>query len=219
MDWNERLHHSNYVHQTAIVDPTVVMGKNNYIGPFTIIGPDVEIGDSNRFESYCSVGSPPEHKQFFKNGDNKGVKIGSGNMFREFITVNAGAYRRTEIKDNCIMLRGSHHSHDSVMESGVTLSCNVLVGGHSYIMEGANLGLGAILHQYQVVGAYCILGMGAIAPKGIDLLPGYKYVGNPARMLSPNSIGLERAGINEQRLSELQMLYWVIRGKTLSNPL
>jgi UDP-N-acetylglucosamine acyltransferase len=214
MIWNDNFHSSNYIHQTAIVDSSVVMGKNNFIGPFTTIGPDVEIGDGNRFESYCSIGSPPEHKQFFKSSDNKGVKIGSNNTFREFVTVNAGAFRRTEIGDGCIMLRGSHHSHDSIMENLVTLSCNVLIGGHGHVMEGANVGLGAITHQYQVIGAYCILGMGTIVPKGIDLLPGYKFVGNPARMLSRNEVGLERAGVTEEKLMEHQMRFWVLRGKT-----
>lgn len=214
MNWNDNFHPSNYIHQTAIVDSSVVMGKNNFVGAFTIIGPDVEIGDGNRFESHCSVGSAPEHKQFFKSGEGKGVKIGSGNTFREFITINSGAFRRTEIGNNCIMLRGSHHSHDSIMEDDVTLSCNVLIGGHGHIMKGANVGLGAITHQYQVIGSYCILGMGAIVPKGVDLLPGYKYVGNPARLLGRNDVGLERAGISEEVLMGHQARFWVLRGKT-----
>lgn len=194
-DWRE-MWPNNEIHQTAVICTSVCMGKGNYIGPYTVIGSDVTLGDNNRITGHCSIGSAPEHKDYFDGRHEFGTVIGSGNTIREFTTINSGTVRHTVMGDDCIMLRGSHLSHDSVLENKVTLSCNVLIGGHSYIMEGANLGLGAILHQYSVVGAYAMLGMGTVVTKRQTIKPGNIYVGNPSRLLCENEIGLTRGGID-----------------------
>ena len=33
------------IHESAIIDPTAVIGKNVTVGPWTIIGADVVVGD------------------------------------------------------------------------------------------------------------------------------------------------------------------------------
>lgn len=202
----------NYIHQTAIVDISVKMGTNNYIGPYCVIGEGVVLGDGNRFENHCSVGSPAEHKDFFYGNSPFATHIGSGNVFREFTTINSGTVRPTLIGNKCVMLRGSHHSHDSVLEDEVTLSCNVLVGGHSYIMKGAVCGLGAIMHQYSIIGAYAMLGMGTIVTKQAQVAPGEKYVGNPLRKIGMNSIGLQRGGVSIEALQLYRRQFWEMRG-------
>lgn len=187
----------NFIHPTAIVHDTVVMGEGNHIGAYCVIYPFVTIGSGNRFEGHCSVGSPAEHKDYFMElwSYNKTI-IGDNNVIREFTTINAPSEKVTQMGDNCIMLRGSHLSHDSVLEDDVTLSCNVLVGGHSYIMQGANLGLGCILHQRTLVGAYAMIGMGAVVTKTVAVIPGWVYVGSPARPIKKNLVGLKRADMD-----------------------
>jgi UDP-N-acetylglucosamine acyltransferase len=100
------------------------------------------------------------------------------------------------------MLRGSHLSHDSILEDDVTVSCNVLIGGETYVMKGANLALGSIIHQKQTVGSYAMLGMGAIATASMEIMPGKIYVGNPAHFLKVNSVGLERNKITSDLLAK-----------------
>lgn len=202
---------NNFIDQTAIIGDEVTMGTGNVVGPYTVIYSGVTLGNNNRFQGQCSIGSPAEHKKYFSESP-YGVLIGDGNTFREFVTVNDGTERPTVIGNNCIMLRGAHHSHDSVMEDDVTLSCNVLVGGHSHIMKGANIGLGAILHQYQVIGAYAMIGMGTILTKKSIVYPGCKYVGNPARHIGLNEIGLERAGVKPEDMLELNKRFAHLKG-------
>lgn len=205
----------NFIHPTAIIDTSVRMGTRNIIGPYTVIGPDVTIGDSNRIEGHASIGSPAEHKDFFTGRGSYGVRIGSSNTIREFTTINSGTVRTTTMQNDCIMLRGSHLSHDSIMEDRVTLSCNVLVGGHSYIMEGANCGLGSIIHQYQTIGAYAMLGMGAIVPRSFVVKPGRVYYGNPVKeTCRRNDIGLERGGVTDNILRQLADKFWLLKGVT-----
>lgn len=191
---------NNEIHPTAFIHDDAKIGKGNQIGPFCIIGPNVIIGDRNRLEGHVSCGTPAEHKDFFhKSGP---VKIGDDNIIREFVTINGGTKYTTIMGNHCIMLRGSHLSHDSVLEDFVTVSCDVMIGGESYIMEGANLGMGSVIHQRQVIGSYAMVGMGSVITKNFHVEPGMVCVGNPATPLRMNHVGLERSQITQDHLDQ-----------------
>ena len=175
----------NKIHPTAIIGKDVVLGKGNEIGAYCIITGNTTIGNNNVFESFCVIGSEPEHKAYFGK-PNKGVLIGNNNVIREYVTINAGCERTTQLMDNCIMLRGSHLGHDVVVENKVTISCNVLVGGHSMIGLGANLGLGAILHQFSEIGCFSMIGMGSVVTKKSKIQCFGTYAGNPAKYIKEN---------------------------------
>ena len=160
---------TNYIHPSAIIGKNVKLGNNNYIGPNCLIVGNTTIGDNNHFEAFCSIGTFPEHKEFFDKKEIKGVVIGNNNVFREFVTVNAGCTQDTVISNRCWMLKGSHVGHDCYIEDDVTLSCNALVGGYSIVMQDANFGLGAICHQRSLIGAYAMLGMGTIVTKKTNI--------------------------------------------------
>jgi UDP-N-acetylglucosamine acyltransferase len=180
------IYKGNVIHPTAIIGENVKLGKNNRIGAYCVIDGDTEIGDDNVFVSHCSIGTEPEHKAFFGR-PNKGLKIGNGNMFREFVTINAGCERTTELENGITMLRGSHIGHDSIISDNCTISCNVLIGGHSFLGEGVNMGLGSICHQFSKIGSYSMIGMGCIVTKKSDIVPFGVYVGSPAKYLKENT--------------------------------
>jgi len=195
----------NYIDRTAFIHPDAKIGKNNYFGHSVWIGPGGIIGDNNYFTSFISIGKPAEHRDYFHYEGP--VLIGHGNMVREFVTINGGTEGCTQMGNNCVMLRGSHLSHDSILEDHVNVSCNVMIGGESYIMRGANLGLSSMLHQRTVVGSYAMIGMGAIVTKTLNVLPGYVYAGNPAKELKLNDIGLKRNGITDTMLNHETIRY------------
>lgn len=199
----------NDIHQTAIVDKKAHMGYDNYVGPYCVINAGVRMGNGNRFESHVSVGSMPEHKKYwrFNRDDLPGVVIGNNNTFREFTTINRGTIKDTTIGSDCIMLRGSHLSHDSVLEDSVVVSCNVLIGGESYVCRQANLGLGCILHQHSFVGRGVMLGMGTIVPRGRELLPFTVYVGIPARKLRMNQFIIEHDKLSKDDILSEAIYY------------
>lgn len=185
---------TNRVHPTAWIEDGAILGKNNNVGPFCYIGSNVTIGSNNDFAGHVSIGMTAEHRDYFrKEGE---IVIGSHNTVREFVTVNSSTKGVTRMGDYCVMLRGSHLSHDSVLEDCVNVSCSALIGGESHVMSGANLGLGCIIHQRQVIGSYAMIGMGAVITKGLDVVPGYVYMGNPARQYKLNAIGLGRQEIS-----------------------
>lgn len=196
----------NWIHPTAIIGKGVKLGKNNTIGPYCIIDNAV-IGDNNTFQSNVIIGSPPEHKDFFEGLDGSGVLIGNNNVFREFITVNTGIQYNTHIGNDNILLRGSHVGHDVIIGDNCTISCNVLLGGFTQLLDGVNCGLGSITHQYSILGHYSMLGMGTIVTKQSKIEPGNIYVGSPAKYLKKNMVGLERANVSEELLKDFTNIY------------
>jgi len=203
---------SSYVHPTAIIENGVEIGENNYIGPYCYITGNAKIGNNNRFEAYCSIGTPPEHRDHFTTNPFN-VIIGNNCNIREFVTINSGTVRNTILHNNITMLRNSHVGHDSIVEDKVNLSCNVLIGGHSYIMEGANMGLGSMCHQFSVIGAYSMIGMGGIVVKSSEINPGEIYVGTPVKFLKDNKIGLNRNNIDSIKLTQLTNKYFLLVNK------
>jgi UDP-N-acetylglucosamine acyltransferase len=192
----------NLIHETAIVEKNVKIGNGNYIGPYCVIKEGVIIGDNNRFEAFVSIGTSPEHRNYFYGSDFS-VVVGDSNIFREFVTVNAGTHADTIIGNKVVMLKSSHVGHDCIIEDGVNLSCGALIGGHSHLMKGCNFGLGATCHQNSLIGAFSMIGMNSVVPKDTDIEPGTIYVGSPAKFLKSNAIGLERAGISPEELAQI----------------
>ena len=184
----------NEIHPTAVIGKNVRLGKGNYVGSFCVIEGNTIIGNNNRFESHSCIGSEPEHKEYFGQ-PNKGVIIGNNNVFREFTTVNAGCEKPTILENNIVMLRGSHIGHDSTIKSGCTISCNVLVGGHSLLGFGVNMGLGSICHQYSKIGSFSMVGMGAIVTKKTNVVCFGKFVGNPAKSIGNNDYQIQKFSV------------------------
>tara|TARA_B100001250_G_C19808068_1_gene794361 strand:+ start:1129 stop:1737 length:609 start_codon:yes stop_codon:yes gene_type:complete len=187
MEWEEI--EGNEVHSTAIVNwEQISIGTGNKIGPYVCIGTDAQ------------------HTREESSGT---ITIGNDNIFREYTTVNLPTRytRMTRIGNGCYFMALSHIAHDCVVEDEVIFSNNVTLGGHCHIMRGSQFGFNTIVHQYQVVGSYCMLGMGTIIPAKVRIEPGNIYAGNPAKFLRINSIGLERRDVSFPQLKDEKIRY------------
>lgn len=158
---------STIIHKTAFIGPNVKIGKNVKIYPYAVIG------------------TRAEHKGFMDKPLGE-VVIGDNCVIREFCTINAGTTETTTLEDNVWMLRGSHVGHDAYIEHDVTLSCNVIIGGHSRIFQHSNLGIGSVVHQRCVVPSYTMLGMNSTWTKKTNPYPGMVFVGSPAKSIKRN---------------------------------
>lgn len=187
----------NRIHKTAIIGQNVIMGRGNTIAQYVSIEGNTIIGDNNHFYPFCSIGSDPEHRTFYK-AENKGVSIANSNVIREGVTINGGCYRETTICSRNWLLRGAYIAHDTIVKNDCTISANVLLGGHCYVMENANLGMGAIVHQYSVIGAGVMLGMGSIVTKKTKIEPMGVYMGNPARYVRENTYVTGKWSVSEK---------------------
>ncbi|MDH5676563.1 MAG: hypothetical protein OEZ06_30875 [Myxococcales bacterium] len=181
------------VHPTAILDGEITIGAETEIGPFCYIEGRVVIGARNRIFPHVVIGTDPQHRTAEPTGP---VLIGDDNVLRERVTVQRGTGdRSTEIRNGCYLMEGVHVSHDILIDDGVTIAASVTLAGHTVLLEGANLGMGAITHQFTTVGAYSMVGMGAIVTK--DVPPLAVVAGNPAKLLRINGHVFEALGIED----------------------
>lgn len=192
---------NNWIHDMAVIEEGAQLGTGNIIGPFCYIARNVVLGSNNVLHSHVSIGNRAQHRDSSRDY----IYIGDRNQFWEFCTVHKPTVGFTTIGHDCFFMAGSHISHDTHIEDGVTMANNVLLGGHTLVMRGANIGLGVLVHQRQIIGSYSMIGMGAVITKKCVVRPGYTYVGSPAREIGKNEVGLARADVSEELLqAEIQ---------------
>ena len=194
----------NKIEKTAVVCGDVQMGRGNYVGHFAVLIGPLKIGDNNRFFSHVVIGTPAQHSQVSQDSldrynSEKEIVIGDRNIIREFTSIHKPMQGTTRVHDDCFFLAHTHLSHDVEVFDRVTMANNCQLGGNVCVMEGATLGQGVTVHQRSTIGAHAMVGMGAVVVK--DILPFSKVVGNPARFVGVNEVGMQRA-----RFSQADML-------------
>ncbi len=210
------------IHPTAIVDEGASLGAGTTVGPYTVIEAGVEVGEGctigpfcrfsgptrvgpeNTFESHCSIGAPPQDLKY--DGEPTRLEIGSGNVFREFVTIHrgtSGGGGLTRIGDGNLFMVYAHVAHDCLVGSTTIFANNATLAGHVEVGDHAVIGAFSAVHQFCRVGSHAFLGGFTVATK--DCLPFMRTVGSrPARCFGPNSIGLERKGFDEDRRRALK---------------
>ena len=139
---------SNTIHPTALIEGHVELGSNNFIGPYCRISGPIEIGNNNYFDSFVSIGSPPQDDMFtlknhlsflagkniFTNEDSL-IRIGSGNFFREFVTVHKPIMSLTAIGDECYFMTQAHIPHDALIHNRVKVANSTQLGGFAVVQS------------------------------------------------------------------------------------
>ena len=179
------MNNSVHIHPSAVIHEGVIIEDDVYIGP------------------NCIIGYPPEDKSVFPETPYT-VHIASGTKITGNVTIDAGTVRNTYIGNDCFLMKGAYVAHDVIIGNQVTLSAHVMLAGHVEVMEGANLGMGCIIHQRQKIWHYCMIGMGAIVTKKLAIEPFSIYVGNPAKRIGTNDRGIEKSGIDEKTIASIQ---------------
>ncbi|VVM04657.1 UDP-N-acetylglucosamine acyltransferase [Methylacidimicrobium cyclopophantes] len=222
------------VHPTAILEPGALLGEGVEIGPYAFVGSEVrlgegcilhhhasvvgktEVGPNNEFFPFSSIGQKSQDLKY--RGEPTFLSIGSGNRFREFVTVNraTGEGGRTVIGSDNLFLAYAHVAHDCVVGSRCVFSNNATLGGHVRVDDCVTIGGLTAVHQFCRLGAYAMLGG---CSKIVQDVPPYCLVdGNPARLRSLNLTGLRRRGFAEEALKSLRRAFRLLfeEGKNLS---
>lgn len=195
----------NRIHMAAHLDGDVELGTGNVIEAGAIIRGPVRIGDGNYFGPHCVVGTPAQddftRSELLVSAEDAvaretSVVIGDGNTFREFVTVHRGQLGSTNIGDANYVMAYTNIQHDCSIASGVKFANNVQMGGYTTIGRGSYLGLSAVIHQFTVVGAHCMVGMGSVVRMD-KVPPGSLIHGTPARLRGPNIRALDALGVEE----------------------
>lgn len=104
-----------------------------------------------------------------------GSRVGVGSVILAGVISTTSA----DLGDHVVVMPGTILTHDDRVESHVTFAAGVRVAGGVVIGEGAYLGAGALVRERLRIGAWSLVGMGAVVTR--DIPPAEVWVGSPAR--------------------------------------
>ena len=217
---------ANEIHSTAIIDPGAELGDGIVIGPYCVIGAGVKLGDGCRLHNHVTLGGPSEfgaNNEFFHyasigqrtqdlkyEGEPTYLKVGEGNTFREFCTVNRGTApgSYTTIGSHGSFLAYTHIAHDCIVGDHVIFSNNGTLAWHVTVGDHAIIGGLTAVHQFCRIGSHAMTGG---CSKIVQDIPPYMVAdGNPARVRAINSVGLSRRGFTEESVAAIKRAHRVL---------
>lgn len=223
---------SQGIHPTAIIedgaelDSTVSVGAYAYIGSNVKIGAgtvihhhgtvegNTEMGCNNEVFPYAIVGGKTHDLKH--QGGMPRLKIGDGNVFREYTTVhmatNDGDY--TILGNDNVLLAYSHVAHDCRIGNNLIMSSHSALAGHVVVHDCVNIGWNVGVHQFCHLGMHCMIG--ACSKIVQSVLPFMLADGNPATVRTFNKIGLERAGFAPEQIEGVRFIYQTLYRKGLN---
>lgn len=161
---------------------------------------DFEWFDNHNYEDLYiinSIGSPKTKKKVIEQALAKGLKFCSithpSVRMSEYIEIGqgtiiaAGNILTTQVKigSHVILNLDCTVGHDSIIEDYCTVAPGVHISGNVHLEEGVDLGTGAVVIQGITIGAWSIIGAGAVVIS--DIPPNVTAVGVPAKVIKTNS--------------------------------
>lgn len=209
----------SYVHPTAIVHPTAVLGENVKVGPFVIIGDHVEIGPNTIIDAYVRIrkntrigsecivssfadlGGDPQDLSY--GGEETFLEIGNGTTIREHTSIHRGTATTglTSVGSGCFIMGQCHIGHDVTVKDHVIMSQGTKLAGHAVIEEYVVLGGMTGVMQHVRIGRYCMIG--AMSKITRDVPPYMLADGIPCSLRGINLVGLRRHGFSRGEIAML----------------
>jgi UDP-N-acetylglucosamine acyltransferase len=220
------------IHPTAVIGSGARLGNDVAVGAYCLIGDGVEIGDrcvlhghvtlegpatigpENEFYPHCAIGGRSQDLKY--TGEPTFLKIGSGNIFREFVTVHRGTSpgESTTVGNGGYFLAYCHIAHDCAVGDGVIFSNNGTLAGHVNVADNVILGGLSAIHQFCRVGRHALTGG---CSKIVQDIPPFMIAdGNPARVRGVNTVGLQRHNFPEGQIRALKEAYKTIYKRNLN---
>ena len=212
------------IHPTSVVMDGAVLDDSVEVGPLCCIGPHVKIGAGTKLiaqcniDGYTTIGRNNTIHPFASIGqiaqdlsakpdDVNYLKIGDGNIFREFCTIHRGTEPEsaTVIGDNNLFMACSHVAHNCTIGNRVILVNNSCVAGHGTIYDHAILSGGVMVHQFCRVGRFAIIsGVSAFSK---DVPPFMMAEGRNGGVKMINKVGLQRAGFDAETITIIKHIF------------
>jgi UDP-N-acetylglucosamine acyltransferase len=212
-------------HPTASIHPQAKLASSVTVGPFAVIDEGVELGEDcevmshavlqgttrmgrgNRIFPFAAIGFDPQDTKY--RGEPTRLEAGDGNTFREYITVHRGTSEGegiTRIGHHNLLMAYVHIAHDCQLGDHIIMANGASLAGHVVIGDHATVGAFCGIQQYTRIGAYSFLGSYTIVNR--DILPYSKSSApRPIEVLGANRIGLERRGLSNTEIDELDQAF------------
>ncbi len=212
------------IHPTAIIDPRASLDTDVTVGPYALIGGQVrmaagvrigahaviegetEIGEGCEIFPHASIGMAPQDLKY--RGEPTRLTIGRGNTFREYATLHRGTVQgggQTRIGHHNFLMAYTHVAHDCVLGDHIVMANAATLGGHVVLGDHAILGGLVGVHQFVRIGAYTMVGGGAIVTQ--DIPPYVRAAGNHVKLHGLNLVGLKRHRFSSEQMAALKGAY------------
>jgi UDP-N-acetylglucosamine acyltransferase len=212
------------IHPTAIVDAAAALADGVTVGPYSIIagrvtiGPDTKIGSHVVIREFTTIGARcrifqfavlgeiPQDLKF--RGEESALILGDDNTVREFATMHrgtAGGGGVTRIGRGNLFMAYTHVAHDCQVGNGVIMSNAATLGGHISVGDQAILGGLSAVHQFCRIGSHAFIGGCSAVHR--DVPPYLMAVGNRAKLVGLNLVGLKRSGFPDATIQSLRRAY------------
>lgn len=211
------------IHPTAIIEDGAQLDEGVSVGAYAYIGAEVTIakgtvvehhatvdgltklGEDNQIFPYAYIGGKTHDLKY--QGGKPGLKAGSRNVFREYVTVHLATNDNefTLLGDDNVILAYSHVAHDCIIGNHLVMSSHSALGGHVIVGDHCNIGWGVGLHQFCRIGDYAMAGA---CSKVVQDIPPYMIAdGNPAEVRTINKVGLERNGFSSEEIDAARTVF------------
>ncbi|MGL4421605.1 MAG: acyl-ACP--UDP-N-acetylglucosamine O-acyltransferase [Gemmataceae bacterium] len=217
---------ASQIHPTAIVPPEADIADGCTIGPYAVLegpvrlGPDSVVrahahligpltaGSNNDFGTGCVIGDRPQHLGY--RGEETGVVIGDGNIFREHVTVHRGmptGDRLTKIGNRNLFMTSAHVGHDVLIGSDSVFVTACTIGGHAQIGDRVTLSAFSGVHQFSRIGRLAFLSGWAGSTQDT---PPFWMIREINRTVGVNIIGMRRAGVPSAEIAAIRACFRMI---------
>ncbi|MEM6603292.1 MAG: acyl-ACP--UDP-N-acetylglucosamine O-acyltransferase [Pseudomonadota bacterium] len=212
------------IHSTAIIEDGAVIGKNVIVGPYATVAKHVILGDDVTIKShvvveghtkidqgtvihaFAAIGTAPQDLKY--QGEAGRLVIGRNNTIREHVTMNIGTENGgmlTQIGDDNLLMVGVHIGHDCQVGNKVILVNNATLAGHVVVGDHAVLGGLCAVHQFCHIGKMAMIG--GMTGVEHDVIPYGTVMGNRASLKGLNLVGLDRSGIEKEKIHQIRAAY------------
>jgi UDP-N-acetylglucosamine acyltransferase len=204
-----QLHETVEVGAFAVIGPKVRIGEGTRVGPHVVIEGRTTLGARNRVFQFSSLGAAPQDLKY--GGEDTELVIGDENQIREFTTLHigtAGGGGVTRVGHRNLFMANSHVAHDCVVGNGCILANSAALGGHVQVEDHVILSGLTAIHQFTRLGRHAFIAGGAMVV--MDVPPYCMAQGDRAELVGLNTVGLERHGFSEERISRIKEAYRIL---------
>jgi len=212
------------IHPSAIIAPGARIADGVSIGPFCTVGADVTLGDGVELVShvvidghteieegvrvfpFATIGLAPQDLKYRREPTR--CVVGARTLVREGVTIHRGSVGGlgvTTIGADCMIMATAHVGHDSTLGRNVILANDVMLGGHVRIDDTVFVGGGTAIHQFVHIGRHAVIG--GMSGVEADVIPYGSAMGNRARHIGLNLIGLKRRGFSRPQIHALRAMF------------
>jgi len=215
------------IHPTAIVEPGAELCESVRIGPYCHVGPRVmlgeevellshvvvagrtQIGKATRIFPFASIGHRPQDLKY--QGEDSTLVIGERNVIREYVTMNpgtAGGGMTTSIGHGCLFMAYVHVGHDCRLGDNIIMANHATLAGHIVVGDYAAFGGLSAVQQFCRIGQHAFVG--GMTGVERDVIPYGLVMGDRARLVGLNMVGLQRRGFSREDIQALRGAYQML---------